>query len=159
MEMVSLHNILHVLNIQIQMHNDPLKEYLKSFDRPDTLKYHKVEKNCQLREYITKILKADFKRGRTYYKFKNDIENILEGKAILLQDHYDDEKWFEFKVKPEDLAAEGLTLYGKGIFSSNFGKRYNMFIQSFGSGTRHLPGGSGILYNHDTQVSTASILV
>jgi hypothetical protein len=120
------------------------------------LKLHKVLSDYQLREYTTKILcvKPWFRRGHTYYEFTNEVENILEGKEVLLQDKKNTQKWFRL-APPEKVAARRLKLYGEGIARSSFGDQYRVFVQSFGSGARHLPGrsivtgphGSGILYN------------
>ena len=143
----------------LQDQTDPLKQYLKPISLPDTLKQHGVERDCELREYITTILKAEFKRGHTYYEFTNGIlENIQEGKDVLLQDKQNTDKWFGFKVQPEVLAEKGLKLYGDSewIPLKSFEHRYRVYIQSFGSGARHLPGGSSILYNDGDQVIYSS---
>ena len=118
------------------------------------MKLHEVPSDCQLREYITNVLSAKqgFRRGHTYYEFTNDIENILEGKEVLLQDIKKSDKWFRLD-QDKVLAAGGLGLCGEGIARNNFGDQYRVFIQSFGSGARHLPGDTHILYNHsDNQV-------
>ena len=71
---------------------------------------------------------------------------------MLLQDKKT-EKWF--KLAPPEEVAGRLKLYGGGISRSSFGDQYRVFIQSFGSGTRHLPRGSSILYNRsEDQVSS-----
>ena len=85
---------------------------------------------------------VEFKRGRAYYEFTNKVENIQKGKAVLRQDKKNTKKWFQ-------LEDGGLNnLYGEGISRSSFGDQYRVFIQSFGSGTRHITKGSNILYNH-----------
>ena len=93
-----------------------------------------------------------FQRGFTYYEFTNEVENILNGKEVLLQDRTNTTQWFKVdkaKVPPD----RRLKLYGEGIARSTFGEKYRVFIQSFGSGARHIPRGSWILYNHsDDQV-------
>ena len=82
-----------------------------------------------------------------YYEFTNEVENILKGKQVLLQDRTKTEKWFQLD-QAKVLADRRLKLYGEGITRSSFGEQYRVFIQSFGSGARHLPGDSSILYNH-----------
>ena len=88
-----------------------------------------------------------FRRGHAYYEFTNEIENILEGKQVLLQDKTKTNTWFQLD-QAKVLADGKLKLYGNGINRSSFGEQYKVFIQSFGSGARHLPNGSSILYNH-----------
>ena len=129
-----------------------LKQYLTPYNLPDTLTLHYVDRDCQLREYITETLNIanEFRRGHAYYEFTNKVENILEGKEVLLQDKKKTKEWFQL-VQPKVLAGR-LKLYGEGIACSSFGERYRVFIQSFGSGARHLPNGSNILYNHDDQI-------
>ena len=126
-----------------------LEQYLIPYRLPDTLKLHNVPSDCELQEHITETLNVDhgFRRGHTYYEFTDVVENILEGKEVLLQDKKKPKKWFQL-VQPRLLEAEGLTLYGEGIARNHFGEKYKVFIQSFGSGTRHLPCGSSIYYNH-----------
>ncbi len=119
-------------------------QYLTPYNLPSTLRVHKVGKDCELRQYLTKTLSAEFKRGHTYYEFTNDIENILEGKEVLVQG--EDKKWFQLS---EETAA---VMYGRGISRDSFGDQYRVFVQSFGSGTRYLPKGSWILYNYEDQV-------
>ena len=87
-----------------------------------------------------------FERGHTHYEFTNEKENILEGKEVLLQDTKNTKNWF--RLAPSEEFAGRLRLYGEGIARSSFGDRYRVFIQSFGSGLRHLLRGSMILYNH-----------
>ena len=128
---------------------DPLRQYVEPTSLPGTLKQHEVNKDCELQEFVTSTLKTKFKRGHAYYEFTSEIENIQEGKEILLQDKQNSEEWFRFK---EVLSEEG-KLYGEGIARNKFGQRYRVFIQSFGSGARHLPGGSSILYNYGDQVN------
>ena len=67
---------------------------------------------------------------------------------MLLQDKKI-KKWFQL-APPEQVTvtAGRLKLYGEGIARSRFGDQYRVFIQSFGSGSRHLPRGSSFLYNH-----------
>ena len=118
------------------------------------MKFHKVPSDCKLREYVTETLNAEhgFRRGHTYYEFTNEVENILEGKEVLLQDKEKNKEWFRL-APPEKVADEWFKLYGEGIARSSFGEQYRVFIQSFGSGTRYLPKDSSILYNHgDNQV-------
>jgi hypothetical protein len=131
---------------------DPLKGCLKHYcDKlPDILKQHHVGAECELREYITKTLNTDFKRGHAYYEFTNEMENILEGKKVLLQDKII-KKWF-YLVQPKELPTYAPKLFGEGIPRDRFGGRYKVYIQSFGSGGRHLPPGTSILYNHGGQV-------
>ena len=128
---------------------NPLKQYLIPYHLPDTLKLHEMVGGVdyELREYITEILSVEFRRGHTYYEFTNEVENIHKGKEVLLQDKRNTNKWFRL-VQPEEVADGGLKLYGEGIARSTFGEQYRVFIQSFGSGARHLPDGSSILYNH-----------
>lgn len=133
---------------------NPLKQYLSPYSLPTTSKEHElVGGDYGLREFITDTLSVgDFQRGHTYYEFTNEMENIHEGKEVLLQSKENSKKWFQLAL-PEQVAAGGLKLYGEGIARSNFGDRYRVFIQSFGSGARLLPDGSSILYNHsDNQV-------
>ena len=79
-----------------------------------------------------------FKKAKKYY-YKTQ-RNLKDGSD-------------QIKTKYQ-LAAGGLGLYGNGIARSKFGDQYRVFIQSFGCGARHLPGGSHILYNHsDDQVA------
>ena len=127
-----------------------MKQYLTPYHLPTTLRLHKVRSDCELRQYLTKALSVEFRRGHTYYEFTNEVENILEGKEVLLQDKKT-KKWFQLD-QPEEVAAGKLKLHGEGIARLIFGERYTVFIQSFGSGTRHLPRGTYILYNHDDQV-------
>ena len=121
---------------------------------PATLKLHKVRRYCELRQYVTETLSVEFKRGHTYYEFTNEVENISEGKEVLLQDKTNSNQWFQLDQK-KVLAAGRLKLYGERIALESFGEHYRVFIQSFGSGTRHLPGGSCILYNRSDQVIIA----
>ena len=134
-----------------------LKQYLLPCNLPSTLNLHTVmvPSGCKLHEYVTEILNVDngFRRGHTYYEFTNKVENILEGKDVLLQERQNSNKWFRL-APPEVVAAGGLKLYGEGIAHSSFGDRYRVFIQSFGSGNRYLPKGSSILYNHDVDQVT-----
>jgi hypothetical protein len=111
------------------------------------LKLLKVRNDCKLREYITKTVGVEFKRGHTYYEFTNEIENILVGKEVLLQEKKN-KKWFKL-AQPEEITARVRNFYGEGIARSNFGDQYRVFIQSFGSGARRLPRSSNILYDHD----------
>jgi hypothetical protein len=131
---------------------DPLQQYLKPYHLPNTLKPHQVDEDSKLREYVTKTLNTDFKPGHTctYYEFTNEMENILEGKEVLLQDETTKE-WFQ----PKEFPADAPKLFGEGIPRNRFGERYKVYIQSFGSGGRHLPGGTSILYNHGEQVISA----
>ena len=118
-----------------------------------------MDRDRELREYVGKVLNVlnGFRRGHTYYEFTNEVENISEGKGVLLQDKKNPKKWFQL-VQPEVLAGR-LKLYGEGIVRSRFGGQYRVFIQSFGSGARHLPKGSSILYNHsNNQVSISMII-
>ena len=141
---------------------NPLKQYLISYKLPGTFKLLKhVDRDCKLREYFIETLSHivhEFRRGHTYYEFTNKVEDILEGKEVLLQDKQNPEKWLRFKNQPEDLAANGLNLYGEGIARSSFGEQYRVFIQSFGSGARFLPRHSSILYNRGDQVDSNYIL-
>ena len=123
-----------------------------------TLRLHKVRNDCKLQQYLTKTLTVEVRRGHTYYEFTNEVENILKGKEVLLQDKK--KNWFRL-VQPEKVAAgeSGIKLYGEGIARSTFGEQYTVFIQSFGSGTRHLPRGTYILYNHDHQVIIIILLL
>ena len=107
----------------------------------------KVRSDCRLREYITETVGVEFKRGHTFYEFTNEIENILVGKEVLLQDKTN-KKWFKL-AQPEDSTAQDKKFYGEGITRDSFGDQYRVFIQSFGSGARHLRGGSKILYDKD----------
>ena len=107
-----------------------------------------------LRDFVIDVCypESKFRRGHTYYEFTNEVENILEGKEVLLQDKRT-KKWFQL-APPEEVAAGRLKLYGEGIACSSFGDQYRVFIQSFGSGARHLTKSSSILYNHSVdQVS------
>ena len=129
-----------------------LKQYLAPYHLPTTLKPHRVGKDRKLREFITETLNVEFKRGHIYYEFTNEVENIHEGKKVLLQDKNNTNKWFQLAL-PEVISAGRFKLYGEGIARTNFGEQYRVFIQSFGSGSRHLPHGTYILYNHsDDQV-------
>ena len=130
-----------------------LKEYLTQYHLPDKLKMHDVDRDCDLREYITETLNIakEFRRGHAYFEFTNEVENILEGKQVLLQDRKKTKKWFQLD-QAKVLADGRLKLYGEGITHSSFGDQYRVFIQSFGSGARHLPHGSSILYNHDDEM-------
>ena len=112
-----------------------------------SLKLFKVRSDCKLREYITKTVGVEFKRGHTYYEFTNEIENILVGKEVLLQDKIN-KKWFKL-AQPEEIIAQDKKFYGEGITRDSFGDQYRVFIQSFGSGARHLRDGSKILYDKD----------
>ena len=114
---------------------------------PTTSKLCYIDGDCDIRDFVTDTLQhvSEFKRDCTYYEFTNEVENILEGKKVLLQDKQNTKKWFQL-APPEEVAAGRLKLYGEGITRSSFGDRYRVFIQSFGSGARCLPGGSWILY-------------
>ena len=139
---------------QAQGNSNSLEQYLKPYRLPDNLKQHKVKSNCQLREYIiTELNYPEFRRGHTYFEFTNDVENILKGKKVLLQDKQNSEKWFSL-FEPEELAqaANIPNLYGEGIPRDRFGEQYRVFIQSFGSGDRYLPQDSRILYKDGDQV-------
>ena len=126
-----------------------MKQCLTEYDLPTTLRLHKVRRDRKLREYITETINAEFKRGHTYFEFTNEAENILEGTEVLLQD--DKEEWFRL-IQPKEDDTGDVKVYGVGITPTSFGKDCTVFIQSFGSGARHLPRGSKILYNHDDQV-------
>ena len=105
----------------------------------------------ELREFITEVLCVEFKRGHAFYEFTDGVENILEGQEVLLQDKRNTKKWF--RLDQAKALSLGLKLYGEGIARRSFGKQYKVFIQTFGPGARHLPGGSSIYYNHrDDQV-------
>ena len=134
-------------NIPLQAQSDLLKKVSLSDERI-VRRQHEVKQDCEMREFITVIQKLDveFRRGHTYYEFTNEIENIAERKEVLLQDKKTKE-WFQL-APPEEVVAVGLKLYGEAITRSSFGDQYRVFIQSFGSGTRYLPSGSCILYNH-----------
>ena len=134
---------------------NPLKPYLKPYSVPATSRLQKVDGDCVLRDFITGGSES-FRRGHTYYEFTNEVENILEGKEVLLQDKKNTEKWFQL-APPEEVAGR-LKLYGEGIARSSFGDQYRVFIQSFGSGARHLPRGSWILYNHSEDQVLYSLL-
>ena len=118
---------------------------------------HYIDRDCEIQEYITNTLGAEFRRGHAYYEFTNEVENILEGKEVLLQDKKNTKKWFQL-VQPNIFAVGPgrLKLYGEGIARSSFGEQYRVFIQSFGSGARHLPCGSAILYNYDDRTVSKS---
>lgn len=116
-----------------------------------------MDGDCNLRDFVTYIGES-FRRGHTYYEFTNKVENILEGKEVLLQDKNNTEKWF--RLAPPEKVARKRRLYGEGIARKSFGDQYRVFIQSFGSGARHLPHGTSILYNHsEDQVSMIIILL
>lgn len=114
------------------------------------MELHQVSADCELRDYIITGTKTEFKRGHTYYEFTNEMENILEGKKVLLQ-ATNTKKWFCL-LQPEELPADAPNFFGEGIPRNRFGGQYKVYIQSFGSGGRHLPGGTTILYNHGDQV-------
>ena len=135
------------------MPQNPLKQYLTPYYIPTTsAKLHQVDGDCNLRDFITDVSDSGFRRGRTYYEFTNEVENILEGKKVLLQEKQNTDNWFQL-APPEKVAVGGLKLYGEGVARSSFGDRYRVFIQSFGSGARHLPCKSWILDFHvDNQV-------
>ena len=96
-------------------------------------------------------MNVEFRRGHTYYEFTNEVENILEGQAVLLQDKKKPEKWFRLD-QDKVHSAGGLGLCGNRIAYNKFGDQYRVFIQSFGSGTRQLPHDSHILYNYAHQI-------
>ena len=123
------------------------------------MKSHEVQSDCKLRDFLTEDVNIDeFRRGHTYYEFTNEVENIRKRKKVLLQDKKKTEQWFQLD-QDKVLAAGRLELYGEGIALDSFGGKYRVFIQSFGSGARHLPGGSLILYDHsDCKDQVASIL-
>ena len=130
-----------------------MEQYLKPYNRPATLSDHEVGNDCKLQEFITRTVNPDngFRRGHAYYEFTNKVENILEGKEVLLQDKKKKNKWF--RLDQAKVLAGRLKFYGEEIALEWFGGQYRVFIQSFGSGGRHLPGNSSILYNHiDDQV-------
>ena len=136
------------------IHQPNLKPYLIPYHRhPDILKLHYVDGGCELQKFVTKVVNVnEFKRGYTFYEFTNEVEDILEGQEVLLQDKEKTETWFRLdRPKVTAAAAEGLKLYGEGIARNNFG-RYRVFIQSFKSDARYLPDDSYILYNHSDQV-------
>ena len=134
----------------LRIRADPLKPYLIPYHLPDTFRTHKVGSDCELRQYVSKTLGVKFRRGHTYYEFTNEVENILEGKEVLIQDRKNTQKWF--RLSPPQVAARDIKLYGEEISRSTFGHKYSVFVQSFGSGTRHLPCDSWILYNYEDQV-------
>ena len=109
---------------------------------PNNWKVHKVGADCELRQYITRTVGAEFKRGHAYYEFTNDVENILEGKKVLQQDI--GTECFQEYQSDKTTAVN----YGRGISRNSFGENCKVFVQSFGSGARYLPEGSKILYNH-----------
>ena len=110
--------------------HNPLKQYLTHYSVPAISKLHVTDGNCDLRDFITETLPvSEFRRGHTYYEFTNEVENILEGKEVLLQDKQNAKKWFRL-APPEKVAAGRLKLYGEGITRSAFGDRYRVFIQS-----------------------------
>ena len=85
---------------------------------PPTITLHKVQRDCKLQQYITKVLSVEFRRGHTYYEFTNEVENIPKGKEVILQDNKKKPAtWFRL-VQPEVLAAESKELYGNGIACS-----------------------------------------
>ena len=131
---------IHPPNLLIQ------KQHLIPYHLPNTLKLHLMDGDHELQDFITNTLSVEFKRGHTYYEFTNKVENILDSQEVLLQDKRND-KWFQLD-RPKVLADGRLKLYGEGIARSSFGEQYKVFIQCFGSGDRHLPNGSSILYNH-----------
>ena len=123
-----------------------MKQYLNPISLPCTLKLHYIDRHCELQEYITNTLAFEFRSGHAYYEFTNEVENIQESNdVLLLQDKEGTEKWFQL-AQPKEVAAGGLKLYGEGVAHSCFGEQYRVFIHSFGSGARHLPKGSSILY-------------
>ena len=61
-------------------------QYLMPYNLPTSLRVHKIGADCTLRQYVTKTLGVEFKRGHTYYEFTNGVENILGGKEVLLQE-------------------------------------------------------------------------
>lgn len=102
-------------------------------------------------------VKHGFRRGHTYYEFTNEVENILEGKQVLLQDRMQTTEWF--KLDQSKVLADGrLKLYGEGIARNSFREKYRVFIQSFGSGARYLPRDSYILYNRGDDQVAISVL-
>ena len=129
------------------IHVPNVLKHLTPYHLPDTLKLHRVGRDSKLQEFTSKVLSVEFRRGHTYYEFTNEVENILEGKEVLLQDKKNTKKWFKL-VQPNALAMGMNVLYGEDIAYTTFGEQYRVFIQSFGSGARHLPHGSSILYNH-----------
>ena len=125
-----------------------LKQHLIPYHLNSQTHLHEVPHDCNLQEFVIENLNVDdgFRRGHTYYEFTNEVENILAGKEVLLQEK-NTEKWFRL-APPEQVATGRLKLYGKEISRGSFGNQYRVFIKSFGSGARHLPKGTSILYNH-----------
>ena len=113
-----------------------LQNPLTPYHLPDTLKLHDVDGDCELRGFVDDI--SEFKRGHTYYELTNKVENIHQGKEVLLHEKKT-KKWFQL-VQTEAFASS--------IPRNIFGGQYRVFIQSFGSGARHLPRGTSILQNH-----------
>jgi hypothetical protein len=133
----------------IYPHN-PLRPFLIPYTVPTTSEVYAIDGDCDLRDFATDIVvqNSKLKRGHTYYEFTNKVENIHEGKEVLLlQEKQDTKMWFRLDP-PEKVAAAKHKLYGEGVARSSFGNQYRVFIQSFGSGARHLPKGSRILYFH-----------
>jgi hypothetical protein len=143
---------------------NPLRPYLIPYTVPTTSEVYTIDGDCDLRDFATDIVdpNSKFRRGHTYYEFTNKVENIHEGKEVLLLQEKQNTKklmWFRL-APPEKVAAAKLKLYGEGIARSSFGDQYRVFIQSFGSGTRHLPRRSRILYFHgEDQVASIIIIM
>ena len=120
-----------------------------------------IEKDCKLREAIEYHSKL-FKQGHTYYEFTHKKENVSVDKELIFFNEvresrlmlYMHHQSLRLEHKPmqdtceyftSKLPHDKLSLYGEGVRKPDYGK-YKVFVQSTGSGARHLPAGSFLLY-------------
>lgn len=150
---------LNILPIEVKLKLEPLVG--RSFMKID------IEKDCTLWEaieYHPKNLK--FKRGHAYYEFVHGKENVSEDKELIFinkVEHYNctmvpmlggkmhfcniisqnTGKCFSPNVALSVLYENDLL--GEGVQKPGY-KNYQLFVQSTGSGARHLPAKSVLLY-------------
>ena len=63
--------------------SDLLHLKLKAVDENEwVIVEYNIDDDCSLKEFI-EMQKLIFKRGRAFYEFKNDVENISEDKQLI----------------------------------------------------------------------------
>ena len=126
---------------------------------------HTVQSNCSLKDAIEfQLRKATFKRGHVYYEFTHDIENVSKEKelifvekVIILLSIYNAilfisniQKTGKYYISTANSSVlQQCGLIGEGVKRPTF-ENYRMFVQSTGSGARHLPINSTVLYEQVT---------
>ena len=138
-----------------------------------------VDQNCALREYMERQQqKIEYWREYVYYELTDEDEDISEDKELILQkkvtiiyiDTYiefvytihcfntdpiinlcqNTVKYYTPQVDSDTLLANGFK--GEGITRAKFNDMYRVFVQSKGSGKRHLAAGTSVLYEKQTRV-------